>query len=449
MWKRTTALMAYLFIGITLMIYPVQVSSAATETAATPEVVSIERGQVPPHDAIVNYIEPLVYCGQLYYINTENPHFHLALGSTRFALKPVNSAAEEDLQGHIPQNLLPLEPGESLDCGQVMATGYGNNPQLTSNTESEGPCAQDTELRLLKLKDGISLNGDDYFLGNDYNGLALVMETGKHLQLSQQDFPNDTKIWCCVGEPNSTILCPNSVEIENGYNIWSYNTVAAGLTTLVLEYKETGEKLLWYVPKYSLNFQIVSPLDPVIPPPLAFHDGVTYDIENNYITLYRGYQTAGYEINIEQMKLEGETLTVGYSLDYPTGVAPAVKTYPSFSAPLPMGSDGSKVCLLKVPTSIWESRNLYSAPFKADKTWTIRFNASLDKKCVNEQNFYLGQDNIRCKSIVKQLTDNSVEVSPEGLYESGKYYTLCIRPEVRSVNGTSLAQGIQVFFRVE
>ena len=99
----------------------------------------------------------------------------------------------------------------------------------------------------------------------------------------------------------------------------------------------------------------------------------------------------------------------------------------------------------------WREKSNPENPTPPDKSWEIKFNMELNQNSVNENNFYIrNEDNGEfVEKEVKLSEDDTVELKPVENYEPGGEMAIYIMPEVESEDGTVLGEGVKMFFEVE
>lgn len=86
----------------------------------------------------------------------------------------------------------------------------------------------------------------------------------------------------------------------------------------------------------------------------------------------------------------------------------------------------------------------------ADYQWTIEFNLDVDEKSVDSNNVYVMDENGNKLSFISPKADgNKIILENKGRYTEGKTYTIVIKKTVKSTNGKSLNNGINMHFIVK
>jgi|GEM_PF-4735508 len=455
---RKTMLKAWWAILFLLTMAPAGLAMPPISSDIPLPICRIEYGQVPPTDRTIEYIDPQVYGGELYYVNSVYPHFHLLLGSDTYGLNPVLDEATSQLDRCIPRTLLPLEPGAVLSCGSVRATGYTDPANASANSDSV-ICPGDTELRLLSLERSVQWQDADCLsMGEKDNGYTIFLAVGQNIKLSLSGNPTTGYTWQYATSPSSVILNALSEDYwsdepimtgSGGTYTWTYNAAAAGETSLSLEYLRDWEQDTDPLQSFTLNVKVVSAL----PPEMPNMDGVSYKLNDDTITLYWGEKTSsGYKIKIENATAAGNTLNVDYSLHYPAQdeVTLPVLTYPQYTAFLPLPMEYGNVYLKKAPAPTWETRQQSNTinSYSTDKVWIIRFSTPLNMNSINDQNIYVDNGQGRYQITLEQIDANTIEVRPDPGYQPGSY-VLWIDTDILDKKGNHLKSGLRFPFNIK
>ncbi|MSU00255.1 carboxypeptidase regulatory-like domain-containing protein [Tissierella pigra] len=85
-----------------------------------------------------------------------------------------------------------------------------------------------------------------------------------------------------------------------------------------------------------------------------------------------------------------------------------------------------------------------------DHSWTIEFNKEVDSNSVNLNNVYIMDENGNKLAFINPRVDgNNIILDNKGTFTKGKTYTIVIRNTVKSIDGKSLTQGINMKFTVK